>query len=81
MKQTSTNHVHCHRKAVYTGTACIVLPLLVGLTVHVAFRGVSLTEEESSKLPFLIAIYCPIPFPVVACLHVVLRDKKVFSIK
>ena len=57
------------RKALYTGVACILFPLVVGLSIQLRLsRYYKLDEEEATILPYVTAIHCLTPFPVLACL-------------
>jgi len=65
------------RKALYTGVVCILSPLLIGLLVQVKLKGYyTLNTEEADMLPYITAIHCLTPFPVVACL---LEDLKILN--
>ncbi|XP_075633699.1 cation/H(+) antiporter 4-like [Castanea sativa] len=64
------------RKALVTGILCIVSPLIVGMAFQVFFRRIWITEEEASELPFVTAVHCVTPFPVVASL---LEDLKILN--
>jgi Kef-type K+ transport system membrane component KefB len=56
------------RKALYTGVACMLSPLLIGLLVQMKLRSMWLKDEEAYILPFLTIIHCQTPFPVLASL-------------
>ncbi|KAG2672965.1 hypothetical protein I3760_13G067000 [Carya illinoinensis] len=57
------------RNAIYTGIACILFPLIIGLSVGVSLkRSWRLTKEEAYSLPFLTVLHSLTPFPVVVYL-------------
>ncbi|XP_059429344.1 cation/H(+) antiporter 4-like [Corylus avellana] len=57
------------RKALYTGVACILLPLVVGLSTQLRLsRYYKLDEDEATILPYVTAIHCLTPFPVLVWL-------------
>ncbi|KAF5446630.1 hypothetical protein F2P56_032241 [Juglans regia] len=56
------------RKALYTGTACILFPLIIGLSLGLSLKRSWLTKEEAYSLPFLTAFHSLTPFPVVVYL-------------
>jgi len=65
------------RKALFTGVVCILVPLLISLLVQVKLKGYYwLNEGEAYALPYIIAVHCLTPFPVVACL---LEDLKILN--
>jgi len=64
------------RKALFTGVACMLLPLLISLLVEMKLRRLWLNEEKTYVLPLLTVSHCITPFPVLACL---LEDLKILN--
>ncbi|XP_035541252.1 cation/H(+) antiporter 4-like [Juglans regia] len=56
------------RKALYTGIACILFPLIIGLSLGLSLQRSWLTKEEAYSLPILTAFHSLTPFPVVVYL-------------
>jgi Kef-type K+ transport system membrane component KefB len=64
------------RKALFTGVACMLLPLLISLLVEMKLRRLWLNEEKTYVLPLLTVSHCITPFLVLACL---LEDLKILN--
>ncbi|XP_042954506.1 cation/H(+) antiporter 4-like [Carya illinoinensis] len=57
------------RKALYTGIACILFPLIIGTSLGVCLkRSWRLTKEEAYSIPYLTSFHSLTPFPVVVYL-------------
>ncbi|XP_040992680.1 cation/H(+) antiporter 4-like [Juglans microcarpa x Juglans regia] len=56
------------RIALYTGIACILFPLIIGLSLGLSLKRSWLTKEEAYSLPFLTVFHSLTPFPVVVYL-------------
>ncbi|XP_041020693.1 cation/H(+) antiporter 4-like [Juglans microcarpa x Juglans regia] len=56
------------RKALYTGIACMLFPLIIGFSLGLSLKRSWLTKEEARILPFLTVFHSLTPFPVVVYL-------------
>ncbi|KAF5462662.1 hypothetical protein F2P56_018650 [Juglans regia] len=56
------------RKALYTGIACMLFPLIIGFSLGLSLKRSWLTKEEARILPFLTVLHSLTPFPVVVYL-------------
>jgi Kef-type K+ transport system membrane component KefB len=63
------------RKALFTGVASMLFPLLIGLSVELKI-GMRWLKEEEYKLPYLTVAHCIASFPVLALL---LDDLKILN--
>ena len=63
------------RKALFTGVASILFPLLIGLSVELKI-GMLWLKEEGYKLPYMTIAHCITSFPVLALL---LDDLKILN--
>ncbi|XP_059436556.1 cation/H(+) antiporter 4-like [Corylus avellana] len=65
------------RKAMVTGVACILSPLLIALLVEMQLERLwPLNKKEAFIIPFVTIQHCVSPFPVLVCL---LEDLKILN--
>ncbi|GLT65768.1 hypothetical protein SLA2020_381800 [Shorea laevis] len=64
------------KKALFTGVACILSPLLIGSLVQEKLRRLWLTKEEASIVQIITIGHAITPFPVLACL---VEDLKIMN--